>query len=546
MPHALHFAVVAAAMLFTVGVQACEKLSCTEHGKGDRDALVANAEQPNASWSHPIAWSADPPQRVVIVGTTEDGAFRPSSVYVPDATNNQSPARQAPFALLANLVPNLDVRIFGAEERAMVSRDDEVLIIRCDAGARPAGVVLSSSEFRYPLGMHGELRVEGRSTSPFSVSLAMPGADAREELGSIGAPAGDVLAAIPSSSWQEGSERDLVINCPMPGATAMVSAIKVVPDGRRDAAGVGTWIWDIRPWLDKPNHLVARASQHSIEHIFLQLRIVDGEVADADSVMRLIGVLSEAGIAAHAVEGDADMATPAGRSNALVRARAIRMFMDAGGTLRSVQYDIEPYLRAGHVADPQAGWSEWALTVEQLADVFGRKVPIVVPSWMLDDAAGAAALERVARAISGVTVMAYRTDPVQVERFAEAWLNWGAGHEVQIGIALENGVVRTEFHRTFVRAERGKLLIDRSTPRQTVKMLVRNVTGSYTKPVYSFSHETEVDPARISFLGDQLKLAEATSRLGQTLTAWNSFDMVLVHELIASGGSVEPDNMRPE
>ncbi|RUM95825.1 hypothetical protein EET67_21285 [Pseudaminobacter arsenicus] len=181
------------------------------------------------------------------------------------------------------------------------------------------------------------------------------------------------------------------------------------------AQGVGSWIWDLRPWLGQPEQLITRARQHGVGSLLLQLPIEGGEIADLAKVQRLIDVLAAAGIVVRAVEGDPEMASAEGRANALERARIIRRFRQAGAGLHSVQYDIEPYLMAGHKHDPAAAWREWTKTIGQLAACLGAKVSVAVPFRMLDDLFGEGALLKAAGSISDIVVMAYRTDMDQVE-----------------------------------------------------------------------------------------------------------------------------------
>jgi hypothetical protein len=139
-------------------------------------------------------------------------------------------------------------------------------------------------------------------------------------------------------------------------------------------------------------------------------------------------------------------------------------------------------------------------------------------------------------AISNVTVMAYRTDAVEVERIAEGWLSWGVEQGLPVGIALENGTLPAEIHRTFARADRGNVMLDRAHDMPMVQMFAGEISSSYTKPTYSFSHEVEVLPSRISFMDDRSALATARKRLDRTLSSWDSFDGLLVHGLIVPGG----------
>lgn len=485
-------------------------------------------------WSFPMPGLAATPERLVVIGVKENGLFKPTEVVRPQEDGSKRPARPASFPFEANLLPLLDHRIFGVEERVQLSSSDAAgVVIRCSRGYRPAGVVFSAAGYRLPPGMRGALRVEGQSPAGFGLALAAPGEDAPD------GPSGGMQvlpASIPSGAWRNtDGVRNLVVTCPQGDATATISGLHLVPDSVGDHRGTASWIWDPRPWLADPGRLVDEARRAGVDRLYLQLRIKDGQVEDADQVVRLIDRLARADIAVHAVEGDAAMATPAGRAHALDRAGILQRFKQAGPALGSFQYDIEPYLRPEYAADRAAGWREWAVTVKALSQVLGEPIEVVVPFWMLDDAAGEQALESVRGSIRAIAVMAYRTDPAIIEKIAQPWLNWRGADAIPVGIALENGTVPDEYHRTYIRASRGEVLLDRSGDSVAVRILPEQVSDSKAKPVFSLSHEVEVNSSRISFMNARQTLAEAQRRLERTLSAWPGFSGLLVHELLKPG-----------
>lgn len=493
---------------------------------------VASASE-DKQWSFPMAGLTATPDKLVVIGVKENGLFKPTEVVRPQEDGGKQPARPASLPFEANLLPLLDHRIFGVEERVRLSPDAAGVVIRCSRGHRPAGVVFGAAGYRLPPGMRGALLIEGQSSTGFGLALTAPGQDAPD------APPGGMQslpASIPSASWRNTDGiRNLVVTCPQDDAVAMISGLHLIPDRIGDHRGTGSWIWDLRPWLADPDRLVEEARRARVDRLYLQLRIKDGQVEDAVRIARLIDILARADIAAHAVEGDAAMATPAGRAHALDRARILRRFKQAAPGIRSFQYDIEPYLRPEYAADRAAGWREWAATVKALSQVLGEPVEVVVPFWMFDDVAGEQALESVRGSIQAIAVMAYRTDPAVVEQIAQPWLNWRGADAIPVGIALENGRVPDEYHRTYVRAPHGEVVLDRSGEGVVVRILPEQISDSKTKPVFSLSHEVEVNSSRISFMNAPQTLAEARRRLERTLPAWPGFGGLLVHELLRPG-----------
>jgi hypothetical protein len=295
----------------------------------------------------------------------------------------------------------------------------------------------------------------------------------------------------------------------------------------------GTWVWQIAPWLNRPDELVSRAKSHGVNELFLQIRIEKGRVVERARVLSLIEKLSSAGITVHAVEGDPHMAALEGRGHALERAHVLRALGSAaGGALKSVQYDIEPYLLPQFDGDPARWWGEWAISVNKLAEVLGQRVSVAVPFWMLGLSGGEAALQKVKASSSAVVVMAYRTDAAELEEITGKWLDWGSGQGITIRIALENGPLPTEYLRTYTLAETGTLLVERSSGTDKVLLFDGIEQGSPTRVAYSLTRETELNPKRISFMNDRKKLTKIMERLRGNLTAWEAFGGLLVHEIM--------------
>jgi hypothetical protein len=482
-------------------------------------------------WTHPVERTHRPPDRIVVTGAIKNAIFTPTAVTIPFPSEELTD-EPASLPLLENLAPLFTFRIFGIEERVSVERHAQGFVVRCGSGDRPAGAAFSAKGFRYPRAMRGDLVLEGRTASDFSFAVVANGADAPEQPAS--SLADGLLASIRAGEWNDGDpRRELIVSCPPCAGTVTISAIVLVPRPSVEGTGAGTWIWDVEPWWDQAERLLLLLRHRKADEVFLQVPI-GGGVADFGRIQRLIETLSAGGIGVHAVEGDPDMVTRAGRAHALERARILRRLVETT-RLRSVQYDIEPYLRPDHSADPVADWRAWAETIRELAAALGGKIDVVMPFWMMDRPAGQQALESVQGALSGVSVMAYRTDLVEIERIAERWLSWGESRDLAIGIALENGPLATEVHKTFVRAESGQVALDRSAEQHSVLLFADRISDSYARPVYSFSHEVEVPASRISFLGHQEALTRARQRLSRTLSAWGSFRGLLVHELITTG-----------
>lgn len=489
-------------------------------------------ESPDTLWSREVQKFPTVPSRVVIAGTRKEGKFMPSYVVLPDSEERE-PSEVLPW--LTNLLPLLSARPFGQEERATISRAaDGSLALECTAGAQPAGMLLAAPGFHYPRGFKGELVIDGLAHGGLSVALVDIGTDARSAVVARDGGLDDVLARIPSQAWEQGgAAKQLVVACSQKAAKVDVRGVRIVPSSDRQATGMGTWLWDVVPWLDQPERLVALARSRNVNDLFVQIRIENGRIVAREKLMTLLDRLTAAGISVHPVEGDPEMATPAGRVHALDRARILRtLYAEAGDTLKPAQYDIEPYILPQFDSDPARSWHEWAVSVEQLSQVLEHKVSVAVPFWMLSRAAGRDAIVRARGAISSVVVMAYRTDIAELEAIAGKWLDWGNRQGVTIQIALENGPLPIEYHRAYVLAENGEVRLERTAAVDRIVLLKDMVPSSSTRPVYSFTKETEVNPKRISFMNDRRNLNEVLRNLGRNLPAFASFGGVLVHEIM--------------
>lgn len=300
------------------------------------------------------------------------------------------------------------------------------------------------------------------------------------------------------------------------------------------ASRVGTWLWHAESWLAQPGQVEAWAVASQIDRIFLQLKIADGEVTGMTVLADLVSRLRRQGIAVHAVEGDPAMVTADGLDHALLRVAAIRRYQGSSQPdtrLSGLQFDIEPYLLTDFARDPASAWSQWASAIHALSSTWGEPVSVVVPFWMLNSEGGKAAVETARPSVSDLTVMAYRTQIDEVTALSEPWLTWGALNDIPVSVAIENGPLSAEVHRTFVRAETGSVQLRMEGDRASVALLSEPVETQEDTLAYALHQEMHVNPARISFANNQAKLAVARVELTRLFVAWPSFNGLMIHAL---------------
>ena len=509
-------------------------LSSTCAGRAQAgEGMTKETVAAEAVWTRAVKPPASPPARIVLEGLATEDGFRPTAVSFPE----RGPGRRASTALVpgSDILPLLDIRPFGLEERVDYSSSGEGLTMRCMPGRQPAGLVLGSGSLHFPRGLRSELIVSADTKGDIGISVVEAGADApAEPMAMLGA--GQAALTVPLARWSaEPQLHDLVLTCPPSASAAVIRSIVIGQEQPVEPErAAGTWIWQPEVWGRGADAVAASARTTGLQRVYLQLRIEDGIVAQSRALAALVERLGRDGVEVHAVEGDPAMAIEAGRENALARVAAIARYQaDAPrqARLAGLQFDIEPYLLEAYSRDAGALWREWAESIGLLAQEWGAPLSVVVPFWMRGEDFGLAALDSARSAISQVVVMAYRTAPEEVFVLSEPWLSWGSAHDLPIAIALENGWLPTELHQTYVRSKTGTLILSYRNGEGQVTLLSDHIREPDEGFAYALSHEVRVKASRISFMNNRRQLADARSRLSRLLGAWSSFDGLMLHEL---------------
>ena len=74
---------------------ACKESACLSQVQNDGSPIIVTtpAQTPEPIWSHPIARSDVPPDKLVLIGVTKDGRFAPESVSVPEEPSERAVRR---------------------------------------------------------------------------------------------------------------------------------------------------------------------------------------------------------------------------------------------------------------------------------------------------------------------------------------------------------------------------------------------------------------------------------------------------------------------
>ncbi|TDH38117.1 hypothetical protein E2A64_03035 [Pseudohoeflea suaedae] len=487
----------------------------------------------NEVWSARIPKFEKLPTRIIVEGVDQAGMFRPLRAAIPEA-GEMSPA-PLPLPIGTDLLADAATRVFGLEERATVTTGSTgSLVMECKAGSAPAGLLVSAGNAYVPREVPMRLLVRSEGEGGFAVAV-VDRATGENVWASAEITDAETVLALPSRSWAQKDLPDIRILCPSSSGRIEIRSARLdVPEGGSVPAGAGAWMWNAADALEADGQLEDRLEAGGIDQVYLQLPVAGNSVVHQTDLRALIERLRKRNIDTIAVEGDPEMVSRDGRLHALSRASAISGFIggsSARQSLAGVQYDIEPYLGGSHV-NPEEMWDEWKATIRALADEIGSPVSVVVPFWMQASDAGIRALDDLDGQIAEIVVMAYRTDEISLWQICEPWLAYGADRNRAVRIALENGILEKEWHRTYRRAEKGPLVLEidvDGTPMVSLGNVSLTMNGEHWW--YDLSHEVVIDPRRISFMGDAATMSALAARVAPEFAAWKSFTGFAFHGL---------------
>jgi hypothetical protein len=444
------------------------------------------------------------------------------------AIRRPPPARAAlpPLPVGSDFLTEAAPVTFGEEERCTVRKRGPGLELACAPGRTAAGLLLKLNA-RYPRGAAISGRIEAEGDAGFLAQFGHAGDDAaaaREVLG--GAP-----FPLPARKISEPAQ--LAILAPLSGGTLRIGSVSLVPvKATSNTPRAAAWAWEPELWQQQGDNLLRAAASRGLHRLIVTLAIANGRIEDPAALARFVAAAGQRGIAVEAVEGDPDMVFEEGLAAAQVRARAIAAYQRSAppeARLAAVQYDIEPYALAVWGRHP-ADYRGWSNAVRTLSRALGAPIHLVLPFWLAEEEEGPAFLEAIAPSISGITIMAYRTDAGAVSRIAEPLLTWGGAAGKRVRVALEAGPVGDEAEERFISAPRGRIAVARVGGKVTATLLSEEeaVPGSV---MFASTGRTRTPPERMSFLGAEQRMRETAEALAAPLASWPAFDGFAYHGL---------------
>lgn len=477
----------------------------------------------------PIANAAAPGHNVILYGAPKDGGFGIGSV---DGLGAAHPPGPTVMPWRDNLLPHMQARVYGVEERVRAQLRDDALILQCDAGSRPAGVLLQGPWIMNRAGATLELTASGNGN--YALQALDANAMARESPIAIGSFSAGTEKAfkfdVPVERLARNAWRAFSIDCPNQAGTLHLSAMRLAPvEGR--IAGRSSWVWDARAWEERSDEVFAHAARHALETLFVSVPLQDGAVRAPERLAAFVRAAGQRGIEVWSVDGDPEMVLPREHAASAARARAYAAYNAAAAPearLRGLQYDVEHYLLPGYelaAAEWDRRYIELAQALKQAAA--GLALEFVVPFWWADKSA---LLHALAPLASGLTVMDYRTRREEILRFAEPFLDWGSVHGKQVRIALEAGPLGAEQQRRYTRDDSGELWLLKLDQAQVLLLLKRPLPNP-AGPAWRQTAIDVIDGSATTFHSDPERLLRLLPDLERQFSAWTSFAGVALHEL---------------
>lgn len=546
----------------------------------DATELAVPAEEILWFGPAPFAPGAPAPARVFLQGTFDGGETvvgETGDAAAPDPAPSLSDSAVA-RALRPdeNLLTLLTPRVFGRGERAHVSRESRGLVLSCEAGTQPAGLLLTSAA-PWPADSSLRLVVTASGEGRFGISVSDEAALAAESpvfAGAItpeaGRPATAFAFDLPArarhwKTWE--AAKALTVACPPGRARITLHDVRLAPapdasvlsDGGDPATRAqpeanrpvprAAWIWSPDAWRHDAARLLEQAGSERLEALFVTVPVDDGTVADAEVLAEFVRAATRADLAVTPVVGDPRDVLPENLPALLARAQAYRAYnlaADPESRLAGLQLDIEPYLLPGFFLDAAHWRARYLAMVDAVHKVTEGVLPldVVLPVWWgTHPDWGRRLLDGLPRTGLSVTVMNYRTRPEALRAGATPFLDWGARAGVPVRIALETGPLPDETRRVYRRAaadEPASLwLVD--GPRAPVWLLAATPVHELAGQGYVFEREQAMPASHLTFGGDRERLEALAADLAEEWRTWSSFAGLAIHGLDAYPLDESPD-----
>lgn len=470
------------------------------------------------------------------------GNFAGQQFHISDIAPAAQQERLETIPLDVELSSRSDVMSFGAEERASALLSTDGITLACGAGHRAAGMVLRLP-FRglaraIPLSVSISYTANGMFEAGLS-DLQRSSKGNPLALAKLFAGTATVQIDIPRQSLHADQVESFTFSCPLQAARLELRSLQIKPKaGHAGSPPRASWVWQAEKWMESPESLLDRYSKAGIGTLFVTVPIDPQQqtVRQPQALEAFVSAATKRGIKIWSVVGDPGMVMEDERALLARYPAAYTRYnanVPADAQLGGIQFDIEPYLNAGYALNPAVWFEAYLDALQRLKQASTLPIEVDVPFWWADQQTSKGPLmERLATVVDGVTVMNYRTDPVQIRSLAQPFLDWGTQHRRTVRIALESGPIGDEIQRHYVPADSGDLALVTVGSNLVLLELdqMQSVPPSSTARMFQFTHATPVPGSSTTFAGRRDVLLGLLPELETSWGAWPSFAGMALHE----------------
>jgi hypothetical protein len=473
-----------------------------------------------------------------LTGRLAGQEFRISDV-VPTVEN----AEMAVIPVGVELRDKLNVQAFGIEGRAVSSQHNGPISLECTAGHRAAGILLTMPFQGLPRAIPLSIKLEYVEDGTFEMGIS----DFRRttlgdplHLSKLPAAETTLSVAIPDRGLALDRVESFTITCPRQAAKFRLTSLKVQPKIERPVvASRALWVWQPDKWMQSPEALLNMAARVGVGMLYVNvpIELTERKVLHAQELEKFVTAANQRGVRVWAVVGDPGAVLESERetfSHYPIAYARYNSTVPGAARLAGIQFDIEPYLNAGYELDPAVWYEAYLETLRQLRAASTLPVDVAVPFWWADQQTVAGALmDRLVPVVDSITVMDYRTDPTEIRRFAQPFLEWGARHQRMVHIALESGPIPDEIQRHYLPSPSGEIALIQLGSYGVLLELDRTVSLPEPLPSVRTFHLSDATPApgsATTFLGQKGELLKLLPELESLWSAWPSFAGAALHE----------------
>lgn len=323
-----------------------------------------------------------------------------------------------------------------------------------------------------------------------------------------------------------------------PPAKEQAAPTQNATTGRTSKPILSTWIWQPALWM--PEHqevLWHQLEDADINRIYISIPLDETtwQPQNRDKLREFIRTAKNKKLSVWAVEGDPYAILPEGRQHFTQRAAAYAAYnqsVPVEEKLDGIQYDIEPYLIPGFHLKPASGYKAYLETMKTLKSHLNMPLESVLPFWIAEGNKDRTKfMEKLGGIVDGLAVMDYRTNPAQIKKLAEPFLNWGKRFDKPVQIALEAGPLPDEYHRVYHPAQTGEIWIQ-TLQNQPVLIVLKQGHKNPKGLSFAYSHQTLSKSDTTTFNADIRTLIQLLPTLQTYFSNWHNYQGLALHQYL--------------